>query len=95
METYLTNDDITVLLEALGDWESRDNYAELFTGILSAVTAKDDSPESRAAWMAERDAAHAKTVKAKQEREERSIIIKAKLVLLRAKATADEIDARF
>ncbi len=92
MVTELTNDDITVLLEALVAWEDKDAAGDLIGVVLTGlVTPKD--PESQAAMKAEQAKQQAERAESKRNRKEQSVLLQAKLIQMRPRAIAEGVDA--
>lgn len=87
----ISDDDITVLVEALEAWEQKDFAGQIMSDIFGMMLGKDD-PASKAR-MAEMQAQEKlKRDRATSARKERSIMLKAKLLTLRTQRGVEEID---
>ena len=82
----LTKQDADVLIEAVDAWVSKDMGALLMTDMMDAMLSKE---EDKAAMEARRENRNAESNKNRKRREERAIVLKAKLLKLRDSITAE------
>lgn len=84
----LTKSDLNVLIEAMDSWESKHLPGMMMETILGGLLPKDD-PIAVAKYKAEAEARRRKDEDERRVRQERSILLKAKLIQLRDNADAD------
>ncbi len=83
-ETYeLANDDLDTLIEALEAWEQKDLSGEIMGHVIdSMLTRRGDGPMPQSV-AEERQREKAERESAKKFRKERSILLRAKLLMIR------------
>jgi len=82
----LTIDELNILIDAMTAWESRDSFSQMTGALMGAMLAQDDEQREANKAKFEQDMEE----KAEQQRREKetSIMIKAKLIGMKDKATA-------
>lgn len=88
----LSYDDITILVEAIDAWTSRDFGGEIMLTMLDSMIGGNTSAEHKAKMAREKN--QKETVKkAKKEREkEIAILIKAKLVIMKQEIVKEQVN---
>ena len=79
-------EEIKDLMSALDSWE-KDDGGEMMTTLMGGMITP---PEGREAFLEEREAKSKDAAQERGERNERSILLKAKLISMRDKAEAKE-----
>lgn len=80
----LGDDDLATLLEALEAWEVKDSGGDFMMDMFSEVITRDD-PRARAAIADKVSEMKLKREREKTVRKERSVLLRAKLLTLRAR----------
>lgn len=99
LEERFTIDDLSVLMEAMEAWEAKGNYGNLLSSVMGAMLVRGDDEEAESARaFREREAKQrVEAEEASRLRKERSILIRAKLVMmmdrLRAETLIDDAPA--
>lgn len=88
----LTDDDLTTLVEALEAWETKDFSGELMGMMLESVLAKGDDNQ-RAQREAQRELEKAKRERQKEIRKEQSVILRAKLLVIRNRRRVESVES--
>ena len=78
----LADDDLATLMEALEAWEVKDQASEMFGDVMEAVVTTPGTRESQA-FVESRQREKQKRDAAKSARKERSVLLRAKLLMLR------------
>lgn len=81
----LTIEELDILIEAMDAWESRDSSSELMKSLMTAMIVKDE--EQRAKMLQEQEEEQEQAALEKRKEKEISILIKAKLIGMKDKAT--------
>ncbi len=88
----LSDDDISVLLESLEAWVSKDFAGEMMGDLLGSMFIKDD-PIAKAKFDDERLAQKVNRDREKVVRKERSIILRSKLLMMRNERRVSVVEA--
>lgn len=92
----LTTSELTILIEALKSWENKDFAGDLMGDMFSTLLIDPKKhPEEAAKMKIEREEKQRKRDQEKADREEQSIIIKAKLIQLRQRTKQAEFEQTF
>lgn len=86
----LHDDDLGTLIEALEAWESKDDSGEIIGELFESILAGRD-PQAKAQFEAVRNADKQKRVRAKANRKERSVLLRAKLLTLRDRRRVERV----
>jgi hypothetical protein len=84
----LTVDDINLLMEAVNAWEQKDTKDLMVTSVLSMMLCKNE--QQAKSMLEEHKLEQKKLDESKQIRQERAILIKAKLIQLRDKLEVND-----
>lgn len=87
----LTLEDIEVLLEALPHWENQHITGMVMSKVIDAVLSKNMNETERAESKKNFDQETAQAEKAKAVRHERSVLIQAKLIMLKDRLGIDQL----
>lgn len=86
----LTNKDIDILCDALESWERKDDAGMFLGGMLTSLLSKDAPPEMIAEMKKMDEEREAERERKTRERKEKSIILRAKLIMLKENAIVEE-----
>lgn len=91
----LDDDDLAILMEALEAWESKDAAGEMFGDVVEMIVTGGGEPrDSRHARIREeRRIQRLDRDRAKAQRKERSVLLRAKLLTLRDRRRVDRVIA--
>lgn len=87
----ITDDDVTVLCEALEAWETKDFAGAMMGDILEMVMADKGDPLAKTKMAEAREKEKALRKREERMRKERSIVLRAKLLQWRAARGVDQI----
>lgn len=91
----LDDDDLATLIEALEAWEHKDAAVEMFGDVVGALIDDKRDPAASARFKTERDREKLTHARARAVRKERSILLRAKLLMLRDRRRVERtVDAR-
>lgn len=76
----MTIDDLMTLVEAMEAWETKDATGELMGSLFGAMLMRDSDPDAKAKYDAEEKARKMLAEEARNQRKERSILLRAKLI---------------
>jgi hypothetical protein len=88
MKQQLTSDECNLLIECVDAWKSSDVMAGLMTGMLMMGLSREDSEEKRHKQF---DDATKKGQEESRSKEERAVLLKAKLIHLRDQLSIEEV----
>ncbi len=84
MDSQLTIKDLEILIESLDAWENKEIAGEMMGELMSMmILGKDVTQEDKAQYEIDRDVKREKAEFEKRERKETSLLLKAKLVMLK------------
>jgi hypothetical protein len=86
----LDDDDLAVLVEALEAWESKDAAGEMFDDVVEMIVTGGE-PGGHARMREERRIQKLDRDRAKKQRKERSILLRAKLLTLRDRRRVERV----
>ncbi len=84
MDSQLIIKDLDILIEALDAWENKEMAGEMMGELMTMMMlGKDATQEDKAEYEINRDAKREKAEFEKRERKETSLLLKAKLIMLK------------
>lgn len=83
MEKTFSTKEIDTLIEALDAWEQKDFAGRMFGKFVSAMVAKDISPEQQQELEREEQRAEEKADREARQRREVATLLKAKLIMMK------------
>lgn len=88
----LTEEEINILIEAMDSWISKDSTGEFMSEILGALLTDKMTDEGKEKLKQDRHIEKIKRDQSRREREEKAILMKAKLIQIRKLLTTQAID---
>lgn len=89
----ITDDDIADLVDALAEWEHKGQFGEMMGDLMTSVITKGDA-RVEADINARRATERAKYQRESAIRKERSVILRAKLLMIRNRRRVDDVARR-
>ncbi len=91
MSETLTTKEINILMEALEAWENKDDATGLMVGLMGAMIIPDNAPEEAKRKLEVHMEEHEqKREREKKDRKDTSLLLRAKLVQIRANIVIEE-----
>ena len=91
MENNLSSKEIDTLVEALEAWETKDNTGRLLGGLMSAMLSDKMGDEAKAKMEAAEKEREEKAEREQKQRKETSLLLKAKLVMMKHGKAMEEL----
>lgn len=91
MEPELTLDELEILNEAMVAWVDKDLAGEFISSVTLAILTPTDNPEKQAQYKREERLKRTQSEETRRNREERAVLIRAKLIALMDRQRAERI----